>query len=139
MPEFIRSSLEASSSAADDRQPRRFRMHRLWAVPLLLSALGVAGAGWYMLGKLNEALQKSPDHADSVPQQVLDVIQNRNMLFLVMAVPIACAMLQFSSAKSRSMAWLLFGFGSLWTFAVFALLLYCFIMFIAPLYQYQPL
>jgi hypothetical protein len=113
--------------------------HRLNGVFLVIGALGVGGIGAFALDQIATALRENPEYADNISPLALKLVDNRwLLLILVIPVIVAGSALIFSSRRG-GWRWLTFIAGMLWIFILFAGILFAFIRFVAPLYQYQPM
>jgi hypothetical protein len=113
--------------------------HRVNGVFLLIASLGVGGIGYVVLSLIARSLRENSDTAQEVSPHVITITHNR-WLLLVFIVPsvVAGLMLLLSSHRGR-WRWPAFALGMIWVVVLMSGVLYAFIMFLAPLYQYQPL
>jgi hypothetical protein len=91
---------------------------------------------------LADNLGGSPDHAQRIHRFSLWMIDQR-LLVPLAAIPAALIgawlLMRQPTARGFGATWLLTALGTLLLVAVFAAVLIAFVLFVLPLYQYQPI
>ena len=113
--------------------------YRLNGVFAILGSLGVAVIGWIILAQLADNIHKNPDVVGQLPPVAQWCIDHRNWLPLMALAPLAMGIVQACTQRTRSVFWILVAIESIWLAVLVGLILYTFIMFIGPLYQYHPM
>lgn len=117
-------------------------------VLLVGGAVGVGGLGWLVLSILANDLRRAPDHAPRIAPFCLWLIEHRWLVPLSVLPAVVAGIwlmsmrlksLQPKSSQRRAQPWILLAIGSLWLVLIFAAVLFAFIQFLAPLYQYQDI
>lgn len=106
---------------------------------MCIGALGCGSIGWITLGILAENLRSNPDAAVDMSAAALGMINHSWWLPVSSLAVLAVGVLMIVAKVQRSTAWLLFVLGMVGILAIFIAILYCFIGFVAPMYQYRPL
>jgi len=112
---------------------------RLSSFSLIAGSLGVGAIGWFVLATMADSLRKNPDEIGPLPALATACINHRNWLPLLVLPILVCGILLIARRRSVTIAWPVFMIALAWLLTLFALILYTFIMFITPLYQYHPL
>ena len=113
--------------------------YRLNGVFTILGSLAVAVVGWIILAQLADNIRKNPDVVGQLPSLAQWCIDHRNWLPLTALAPLALGIVQACTQRTRFAFWVLVVIESTWLIVLVALILYTFIMFMAPLYQYHPM
>lgn len=113
--------------------------HRLNGVFVAIGAVAVAIIGWIALANIADSIRENPEVTADIAPFALRCVHSRASLPLLVVPSLICGLILVVFPLSRSVSWLIFIFSSLALFTVFGMVLYSFIMFIAPLYQYQPM
>jgi len=111
---------------------------------LLVVSIVIAWLGWFVLSTLAE---NAREYDVNLPELALAAIEHRAWFPLLALPSLACGIvLVFSGIRDGMRGgaplparWLILAVGSLWLALTFAIVLYCFLMFLRPLYQYQEL
>jgi hypothetical protein len=109
---------------------------RLNGIFMIAGSLGVAGIGWFALSNIAANLE---DVEVKLPDLVKSFIQQRAWLSLWVIPTLIIGGVLASVRLPTALRWTLIILGDLWLFALFAMILYCFILSVAPLYEYQEL
>lgn len=113
--------------------------HRINGVFLLISAIAVGVVGYLVLAFLDQALRDNPDAARDISPNAVSFIRNRGALFLLITPALAAGLALVFSSRRGGWRWAVFIAGMVWMAVLLAGILYAFVSFLAPLYQYQPL
>lgn len=106
---------------------------------IIVTSLATAVLGWYVLAKIGEHAQRNPEVIKDLPPLVTSLMNQRAILPVLVLPAFICGVLVLPKNRSRATGWMLIIAATLWLMALFVLILYCFISFLSPLYQYQPL
>ena len=126
---------------AGEHQPMPIRrwFFRVKGGFIIISSLSVGLLAWLVLSIIAENLRKNPDVIKGLPGLVNQCIAHRALVPLAALPALACGVMLLPKDRSRPTGWLLILAATAWLFGLFGLILYCFVSFLAPLYQYQPL
>jgi hypothetical protein len=111
---------------------------RLIGLFVIIGSLAIGLIGWLALANLADNIRKNPEVANDLSPLVLGCIDHRGWL-PALVVPALVGGLWLLMGRARGAAWPVFILSMLWLFVLFATILYSFIMFMAPLYEYRPL
>ena len=114
-------------------------MARLSGVFVIIGALAVGIIGWIALSILAENIRQHPETQSQMPALAVSLINARTWLPFVAALMVGSGAVLIVFPRSRGVTWLLFLASMLGIATLFVVVLYCFLSFVAPLYEYQPL
>lgn len=134
------TAAQSIQSTGDHQSSNRIAvLARIKGIFVCIGALGCGSIGWITLGILAENLRRNPDAAVDMSAAALGMINHSWWLPVSSLAVLAVGVLMIVAKVQRSTAWLLFVLGMVGILAIFIAILYCFIGFIAPMYQYRPL
>ena len=114
-------------------------MFRTKGVFIIASAIAMVLLGGYVLSKIAEQSQRNSEVIKDLPPIVTWLVDHRWLLFIAVLPAFVCGMLAMPRNVPAARGWTLIIFGTLWLIGLFAMILICFLSFLAPLYQYQSL
>src|ERR1043165_8313495 len=130
-------SKDVASAATSPRLSNAFS--RVKGIFIIIGGVAVGFIGWFALSALAINLQKNPETMKDIAPLAVDFIQRR-WLLPVLAIPVLVGGVFLAVSKTtRAASWLIFIVSMLWLLGLFGIVLFCFIAFLAPLYQYHPL
>ena len=106
---------------------------------IIISSLAVGGLGWMVLALLDYNIHKSPDIFKDLPALVTTLVRFRAAMPLLILPALLTGVALLPRNRRASTGWMQIIAAALWLVAVFALIVYCFVLFLTPLYTYQPL
>lgn len=112
---------------------------RLSSFSLIAGSLGIGAIGWFVLATMADSIRKNPGEIGPLPAVAAACIDYRNWLPLLVVPTLLCGILLMIRRRSGPLGWPAFVMAFGWLMMLFGLILYSFIMFITPLYQYHPL
>ena len=113
--------------------------HRMNGVFLLIASAAVGGLGYMVLSLLAQALRENPEAAKDIPESAIALLRHRGLLVPMIIPSIAGGFLLIFSSRTGGWRWAVFAASLLWVVALVVAVLYAFVSFLAPLYQYQAL
>jgi len=119
--------------------PARSRRFLFNGISLIVGSMALGILGWVAFAFLGDALRKNPETAENIAPTALWCIEHRAWLPIAAIPPLLVGARLLWSRQTLAKGWSMFVMAFLWETALFFLILYSFIMFLAPMYQYQPL
>ena len=106
---------------------------------MTISATAVGIVGWLLLSMLAHMLESNPDLASDMNPLARCLVERGWAVAMLVAPSLLGGLILMIAPLSRGKFWLITIGASLWLAMIFGTILFCFLMFIGPLYQPQTL
>ena len=114
-------------------------MFRTKGVIIIVSCIAMVLLGGYVLSKIAEQSQRNPELIKDLPGVVTWLVDHRSLLIIAVIPACICGVMAMPKGVSATRGWTLIILATLWLIVLFAMIVICFVSFLTPLYQYQPL
>jgi hypothetical protein len=108
-------------------------------VIVVIASLGCGLVGWIALGILAENIRRNPDAAEDMSSTALTLIRHSWWAPMVATIVLSLGIIMIASPRYRAMTWTLFAMSMIGILIIFGGVLYAFLGFIGPMYEYRPL
>ena len=132
--------MEATGVAIENTsRPASGIMARMRGVIVAVASLGCGIMGWIALGILADNIREHPEAAENMSATALALIRHSWWAPLVAVAVLVLGIVMIASPRNRAMTWMLFALSMIGVLLIFGGVLYAFLGFIGPMYEYRPL